>query len=48
MKKLLAVLLSVMLLCSVASAFAEEAELVWWGWTPGGLLGPALWPQELL
>ena len=36
MKKMLAIFLSVLMLMSVASAFADEAaELVWWGWTPG-------------
>ncbi len=36
MKKVLAVLLSMMLLVTVASAFADDpVELVWWGWTPG-------------
>ncbi len=36
MKKVLAVFLSVLLLASVASAFADDpVELVWWGWTPG-------------
>ena len=36
MKKVLAVLLSVLMLVSAASALAEgSAELVWWGWTPG-------------
>ena len=35
MKKLLAILLSILMLATVTSAFADEAELVWWGWTPG-------------
>ena len=36
MKKVLAVLLSVLMLMSVASALADDpVELVWWGWTPG-------------
>ena len=36
MKKLLAMILSIMLLMSVASALADDpVELVWWGWTPG-------------
>ena len=36
MKKVLAVLLSMLLLATVASAFADDpVELVWWGWTPG-------------
>ena len=35
MKKFLAVLLSVLMLATVASAFADPVELVWWGWTPG-------------
>ena len=35
MKKVLAVLLSVLMLATVTSAFADPVELVWWGWTPG-------------
>lgn len=36
MKKLLAIVLACMLLAAMLpAALAEEAELVWWGWTPG-------------
>ena len=36
MKKMLAILLSILMLATAASAVADEAaELVWWGWTPG-------------
>ena len=36
MKKLLAILLACLMLAAMLSAaLAEEAELVWWGWTPG-------------
>ena len=36
MKKVLAILLSILMLASAAFALADDpAELVWWGWTPG-------------
>lgn len=34
-EELLAILLSILILATVVSAFADEDELVWWGWPPG-------------